>query len=462
VAPQNPTLGVMLPSTPLHYLLMADLRFPVVATSGNFSDEPICIDEGEAVARLGNIADAFLVHNRPIVRQVDDSVVQVIEEDVQVLRNARGYAPIHIDLPGSVPPCLAVGAHMKNSIAVAVDTRAHLSQHVGDLDTPQARQAMNFVARSLGNIYEIKPELVVRDKHGDYASTRMAEETGLPGSKVQHHYAHVLAGMIDNNLEGPVLGVAWDGTGLGDDGTIWGGEFLTVNRIAYTRTAHLATFGLPGGDKAVAEPRRSALSVLFEIYGSLNHDRLPASLKETMTEQSTQVLSDMLDKRINCPQTSSAGRLFDAVSSLLNIRHISVFEGQAAMMLGFAAEMADPTDRVYSYALNDSEGRCVVDWKPIIEDIIQEIESDIPASDIAAVFHNTLAECIVAVAQKAGEKNVLLTGGCFQNRYLTRQAIRRLRRAGFEPYWHHRIPPNDGGIAIGQLAAVLRNQEGLK
>ena len=456
VAPDNPYLGAMLPYTPLHHLIMHLLGFPIVATSGNRSDEPICIDEHEALSRLDGIADMFLVHNRPIARQVDDSVVQVINGECQVLRNARGYAPAPLSLRLPEKACLAVGAHLKNSFAISRGKQVFVSQHIGDLETAQAEAALRKGTASLAGLYDFRPDIMACDLHPDYISTKVAEEFGLPIVRVQHHYAHVLSGMADNELDGPVLGIAWDGTGLGPDGTVWGGEFLRVGVESFERVASLRPFLLPGNERAIREPRRSALGALFEIYGGQLWENMPDALLAAFATAERQVLIQMLMKRTNCPQTTSVGRLFDATASMLGLCHRNNYEGQAAMMLGFSAELAS-TDATYDFSIAAGKSGLEVDWAPMIRELLQDIKGRVSPDEMAAKFHNTLAGIIVDVARQVGEKNVVLTGGCFQNRYLTERAIAGLHNAGFVPYWHHRIPPNDGGIALGQIMAAARN-----
>ena len=428
IAPGNPYLGVMLPYTPLHHLLMKELGFPVVATSGNLSQEPICIDEREATERLGSIADEFLMHNRPIVRPVDDSVVRIMLGRELVLRRARGYAPLPFTLKREIPRTLATGAHMKNAVAVSVGRQVFLGPHLGDLESSEASDAFEKSVAALVALHETPIERVSHDAHPDYRSSQYAQRLSLACVPVQHHFAHVLACMADNDLDGPALGVAWDGAGLGTDGSIWGGEFLRVENGRFMRVAHLRTFCLPGGDRAAREPRRSALGILYEIFG----DTLP-----------DEPLVRMIRRGVNSPRTSSMGRLFDAVASIIRIRDRCSFEGQAAMELEFAAE-AEPSDDTFPLELH----RGVLDWEPMIR-----IMLDHP-SNVAARFHNSLAAAIVSVAREAGEECVVLSGGCFQNRYLTERTVKALGAAGFKPYWHRRIPPNDGGIAVGQIVAA--------
>ena len=451
IAPRNPNLGVMLPYTPLHHLLLRELAFPVVATSGNLSDEPICTSEEEALERLSGIADAFLVHNRPIVRHIDDSIVRVVRDRELVLRRARGYAPLPVNLRSPLPCVLAVGAHIKNSVALSVGSNVFTSQHIGDLETSQAWAAFRKVAADLPRIFEVSPEAVACDMHPDYLSTKYAAQLGTPVQNVQHHWAHALACMAENELEAPVLAVSWDGTGYGLDGTIWGGEFLRITPVGFERVAHLRQFHLPGGDAAIKQPRRSALGLLHEIWGSGRTDFSKLAPVRDFEEHEFVLIKQMLNKGVNAPITSSAGRLFDGVASLIGLRQHATFEGQAAMELEFAVDPA--IQDAYPFQIEGSD-LFIADWRPTIEAIVDEIAAGYRVGVIAAKFHNTLAEMIVAVARRIEQQHIVLTGGCFQNCELTERCVQRLVEAGFRPYWHQRVPPNDGGIALGQIVAV--------
>jgi hydrogenase maturation protein HypF len=501
VAPGNPNLGAMLPSNPLHHLLMAELGFPVVATSGNLSDEPICTDEREALGRLGGIADVFLVHNRPIVRHMDDSIVRVMLDREMVLRRARGYAPLPISIGGTsstspkhrensehqglvelVPPkiVLAVGAHLKNAVALAVGRQVFISQHIGDLETEPANAAFRRVIADFEKLYDAKPEIIAADLHPDYLSTKFADEigrAGLPPGQdaqqrvptrigVQHHFAHVFSCMAENEIEAPALGVSWDGTGYGLDGTIWGGEFFLVTDKNVERVAHLRPFRLPGGDAAVKEPRRVALGLLHEMSGDAVFARKDLPPVAAFSKTELAALKTMLAKNLNSPVTSSMGRLFDAVASLVNLRQQMRFEGQAAMDLEFALDGIE-TDECYEMRVAAREdarpittphSALVLDWSPMIEAILSDVQNGVAIGRISAKFHNALAEAVVAVAKRTGERRVMLSGGCFQNRYLMERTVRRLQVEGFQPYWHQRVPPNDGGIALGQVVAARRAQ----
>jgi hydrogenase maturation protein HypF len=502
VAPGNPNLGVMLPYTPLHHLLLSMLGFPVVATSGNLHDEPICTDEHEALERLGGIADLFLIHNRPIVRHVDDSIARVMLGRELVLRRARGYTPLPILLPTAIGnwqsaidnSILAVGAHLKNTVALSVGPQVFVSQHIGDLETSQSFEAFRRVIADFQSLYEARPTLVAADAHPDYLSTRFARDlvqgrarsasgppdgglgdTALPHLvTVQHHIAHVLACVAENELEPPVLGVSWDGTGYGLDGTVWGGEFFLVTDTACERVAHLRQFPLPGGDAAVKEPRRTALGLLYELFGESVFALAGLTPLQAFSPAELGPLKTMLARRLNSPRTSSIGRLFDAVASLAGLRHYVRFEGQAAMELEFTLEGAEATNDAYELPLRPQHATPILrnstaesgrntqhlppllDWSPLLDALLSDLKSGAPVSRISARFHNALGEAILAVAKQVGQPRVVLSGGCFQNRYLTKRTVQRLQQEGFRPYWHQRVPPNDGGIALGQVVAALR------
>jgi hydrogenase maturation protein HypF len=472
VAPRNPNLGAMLPSNPLHHLLMAELKIPVVATSGNLGDEPICTDDREALERLRGIADFFLVHNRPIVRHEDDSIVRVLLGREMILRRARGYAPLPIQLRiadcglgiGKISAAeaqseivLAVGAHLKNAVALAAGENVFISQHIGDLETESANNAFRRVATELPRLYDTQVEVVAADLHPDYLSTQFAlARKKSQVVQVQHHVAHVLSCIAENEVALPALGVAWDGTGYGTDGTIWGGEFFWAGKEKIERVVHLRPFRLPGGDKAVKEPRRAALGLLYELYGEaafeMNH--LPP-LREMPPVESI-ALKGMLQRGFNSPLTSSVGRLFDVLASLVNLRQQMHFEGQAAMELEFALDGIS-SDARYDMPLITRHSKLVLDWSLMIRNILADANGGVSVAEISVKFHNALAEAVVTVAKHFGEPRVVLSGGCFQNRYLTERTVTRLRAENFQPCWHQRVPPNDGGIALGQIFAARNN-----
>lgn len=462
VAPANPLLGIMLPYTPLHALLMRELDFPIVATSGNRGGEPIVIDERAALERLAGIADLFLVHDRPILRPVDDSVVRVIAEREAVLRHARGYAPLALACPAAAEPAAALGAHQKSAIALAADGQIILGPHIGDLTAAATREAFAQALEAMATLYDVHPRRVACDAHPDYYSTRLAQASGLPVQHVPHHLAHVLAGMVDNELAGPVLGVAWDGAGYGDDASIWGGEFLTVDATRFCRAAHLLPFRLAGGEAAIREPRRAALGALYLIFGEAAFAMTDLKPVAAFAPTEKQVLGTMLRRGVNAPLTSSAGRLFDAVAALLDLVQTASFEGQAAMAVEFAAQRAVESVSLAAPRLTEHAGSLLLDWRPMLADIVAGWRDGVAAPVLAAAFHESLVEAVVAVAMRVGREQVVLSGGCFQNARLVEHAVHRLREAGFRPYWHRRVPPNDGGIAVGQALFAARPLTGEK
>lgn len=455
VAPGNPYLGVMLPYTPPHHLLMTELGFPIVATSGNLSDEPICIDEREVLERLGNIADLFVVHDRPIARHMDDSVGRVIMGEEQVLRRARGYAPLPISVAEPLPSILAVGAHLKNAVALSLGRHVFLSQHIGDLETTEAHTAFQEVCHDLPTLYQTRPSAVACDLHPDYLSTQFAEQTGLPIVRVQHHVAHSLSCLAENHVSGPVLGVAWDGTGYGEDGVVWGGEFFHVSKHAVRRVAHLYPFPLPGGEAAVREPRRAAVGLLHAM-GEDETASSPHPIWNEFSAAEQQVVRLALRRKLNTPLTTSAGRLFDAVAALAGVRSINRFEGEAAMEWEWLADEANTTES-YPINLQCRQGQpAILDWWPMVRALLADIEAKVPAQIMSARFHNGLGEGIVAVCRMVGERQVALSGGCFVNRRLLEGVVRRLTQEGHTVWWHQQVPPGDGGIALGQIMAAAK------
>ncbi len=600
VAPGNPFIGAMLPYTPLHHLLLAEVNCPVVATSGNLSGEPICIDEREALDRLGQIADVFLVHNRPIARPVDDSIVQMVQERPVTLRRARGYAPFPVmpilpsspallprgegsrkqlfglasthlrsplaplnkggagskfplfkgDLGGSVQGVedlfkmcvhssperegrqndlgvplpentkildsgstlrsplaplnkggsgskfpldkgalggsvrgvaqqtqnavvLSVGSHLKNTVALHLHGQTLISQHLGDLDTPQGCDRFKETIQHLCGLYDLQPtdvDAIAHDAHPDYYSTQFAKALLSQTDKsprlvpVQHHYAHVLSCMVDNQWQPPVLGIAWDGTGYGLDGTIWGGELLWIPSASapapgFERVAHVKPFPLPGGERAAVEPRRSAIGLLYACLGDRAFDDTHLPCFQTFTAQEQTVLHQMLHRGVNAPLTSSMGRLFDAVASLLGLCQQASFEGQAAMALEFA--IAPSTDQLYPYTVHHlPDASLQLDPSPTVLAILDDLARHVPVGQIAATFHNTLIAGLVEIIQHLRRRypelqQVALTGGCFQNRYLLNRAIQQLEASNLSAGWHQAIPTNDGGISAGQVMAAL-------
>ena len=470
VAPGNPWIGALLPYAPLHVLLLAAVDRPVVATSGNLSEEPLCFDDREAVQRLGGIADLFLVHNRGIARPVDDSVVRSCATGPLLLRRARGYAPTPIRLPPDARPAeplLCVGAHMKNTVAVTAGDHLVLSPHIGDLGNVVSIATFERTVDLLGRLYGGRFARVACDAHPDYASTRFAEKLGVPVVRVQHHLAHILACLLDNeSLPDRVLGVAWDGTGYGSDGTIWGGEFILVDRKARRarRVAHLRSFQLPGGETAVREPRRVAFSLLHTAFGPRDPRTLQAAGALGLGSEMQSLLHEIVTRELNSPVTTSAGRLFDGVAALLGLRTHTHFEGQAAMDVEFCADAISGEGAPLKLDVRSEagNGKLILDWAPLLADLLAARAHTL-APALAAGFHRALADVIGEVAARCGVETVALTGGCFQNARLLELSVRRLRDRGHTVLIHHALPPNDGSIAAGQALAAgwgLTNVEG--
>jgi hydrogenase maturation protein HypF len=458
VAPGNPMLGVMVPYTPLHHLLMRSLGFAVVATSGNLSDEPICTEELDALKRLHKIADVLLVHDRPILRHVDDSIVRVMAGREMVMRRARGFAPLPVQLEEEMPTVLGVGAHQKNTVALSVGRQVFVSQHIGDLETIQASVAFERVVESLENLYEVKPETVACDLHPNYISTGYANRTNGHPIRVQHHYAHILSCMAENGVKGSALGVAWDGSGWGPDGTVWGGEFLKIDECGYDRVVRMRPMRLPGSERAVREPRRCGMSALFETLGEEIFEREELDPVRAFSAADRKIVAAMLRQGLNSPWTSSVGRLFDAVASLIGLRQISRYEGQAAMELEWLAGQSNDAS-VYEFDITrpaDDAAPAELDWAPMVRGMITDMARKTKREAMGRRFHNTLAEMIGRVAGEHAELPVVLSGGCFQNRLLTELTVARLEANGMKVYWHQRVPPNDGGIALGQVVAAAR------
>ena len=472
VAPGNPYYGVMLPSTPLHHLLLQALDRPLIATSGNRSNEPICINDDEAEERLEGIADLFLSHNRPIINRCDDSISCIRAGSAMLLRRARGYAPLPIRMKtASQQALLAVGGQLKNTVAFASGKRLLLSPHIGDLSSPEASIAHSKAIDMLMNFYPQTPAAVAHDLHPDYRSTLMAKQRFQYTLPVQHHYAHALSCMLDNELDGPCLAVIWDGSGYGDNngnsdsgdydskGMMWGGEWLSITATGYKRLGHFLPFPLLGGESAMREPRRAALGLLYSMGENVDHY---FQRQFGFTQAQQQLLLQAIDNNINTPLTSSAGRLFDVVAALIGLCQHNSFEGEAAMVLEYSAmdNLVKKDKATYDFVIDhDVNSKThMIDWRPMIRQIMHEHLQNIAPGIIAARFHNTLAAVITSFARQQQQQRVLLTGGCFQNKLLLETTIVELRAAGFEPYWHHQIPPNDGGLAAGQILALLRDK----
>jgi hydrogenase maturation protein HypF len=372
----------------------------------------------------------------------------------QLLRRARGYAPAPIQIDGLSPGILALGGHLKTTVAVTLEDAVLLSQHLGDLETVEAREAHRRAVDDMLKLRGLAPRLVVCDLHPDYATSRMAAEMGLPLAGVQHHLAHVAACMAEHGIAPPVLGVAWDGTGYGSDGTIWGGEFLLVTADGWRRVAHLRGFCLPGGELAVREPRRAAIGLLYEVFGDDAFAMEELAPVAEFSPAERKVMQTMLRNGVNAPRTTSVGRLFDGFASLSGLRQRTSYEGQTAMEFEWSADGVT-AQRPYEFPLipgSAKDSPWILDWRPALDEMLSDRRRGMPAGAVSAAFHDGLAAALVSVARQIGERRVVLTGGCFQNGRLTEGAVAALRAAGHEPVWHRRVPPNDGGIALGQAA----------
>jgi len=452
LAPGNPTLGVMLPYSPVHHILMRRLGFPLVATSGNLGEEPICAGNEEALSRLGNIADGFLWHDRRIARPVDDSVARVAVGREMVLRRSRGYAPKGMTVAGARSSILALGGDLKNTIAVSQGETVWLSQHVGDLSSLESRETFEQQLISFPELMGLEPKAIACDRHPGYQSRIGAKICPLPQIELQHHFCHAMACLAENGVDSKekALAVVWDGTGFGDDKTIWGGEFLLCQDNNYERFAWLRPFPLPGGEKGVRDPRFAALGCLHEA----GIDSADTCLDRRFTDEEKAIGETMLKRGINTSLCSSAGRLFDAVSALCGLQMRNDFEGQAAMVLEFAARK-EPADSACGIELDDKSG--AIDWTPILRQVIEDLNNGSEAAKRApSRFHLSLAQLIADVASASECDIVALTGGCFQNTLLLESTIERLRKIGKKPIWHRAVPPNDGGLAFGQAVIASR------
>jgi hydrogenase maturation protein HypF len=456
VAPGNPCLGVMLPYTPLHELLLRLAAGPLVMTSGNQSDEPIAYEDEDALRRLAGIADGFLMHDRPIEIRCDDSVTRVVSGIELPLRRSRGHAPRPIPLPvACTTPTLAVGGHYKATFALGRGRSAFLSHHIGELDQAEAYRAFVREIAHYRSLFQIEPRRVAHDLHPDYASTRLAVELGLERVPVQHHHAHLAACMAENGLAGPVLGITFDGTGYGDDGTLWGGEFLIGGYRSVRRAARLRPVPMPGGEASIHEPWRMALATLTD--GGID----PGFFEKTLDPQAVGVVRRMIDRSFNAPLTSSAGRLWDAVAALAGVRTTASYEAQAAIELEWLAQGSADED-CYEFGRSD-DALMELDTRPLIRAVATDARNGVEARTIARRFHTTVvelaAQTCVALRRRGAPEDVVLSGGVFQNALFLREVTFRLTREGFRVYRHQLVPPNDGGLSLGQLA-VAAAQEG--
>jgi hydrogenase maturation protein HypF len=459
VAPHQEYHGVMLPYTPLHHVLMAESGLVLVMTSGNISSEPIVYHDDEAFERLSRIPDYFLVHDREIHIRTDDSVSRVWHGKEVVLRRSRGYCPFPLLLPFQFEEqILACGAELKNTFCLTRGNYAFMSHHIGDLENLETLTSFEQGIEHFKRIFYIDPAYVAYDLHPDYLSTKYAlSVNGVPKIGIQHHHAHIASCMCDNGIDGEVIGISFDGTGYGTDEKIWGGEFLVCDYGGFERVAHLEYVPLPGGEKAIKEPWRMAASFLDRIYGESMFE-LGIDFVKSLDRKKWTIIKKMIDKGLNSPLTSSSGRLFDAVSALVGVRQEVYYEGQAAIELEMAADKDE--EGFYSYDLEELGNGSQVMLEPIIRGVVSDISEGVSVPTIAGKFHNTMAKIIlnicIRVRKASGIEKVALSGGVFQNTLLLNKTFTLLDGSGFKVYTQHRVPPNDGGIALGQ--AVIANE----
>jgi hydrogenase maturation protein HypF len=491
IAPNLLFLGVMLPYTPIHHILLRDAGRPLVMTSGNLSEEPIARDNDEALRRLAGITDYFLIHNRDIYSRYDDSVAIVERGTSQLVRRARSYAPYPIRLPFRTRQVLGCGAEEKNTFCLTKDNYAFISQHIGDMENMETLEHFDSTISLYKRLFHIEPEIVAHDLHPDYLATKYAQELGESDMKlipVQHHHAHIASCLADNGVESPVIGVAFDGTGMGADGNIWGGEFLVADYRSSNRVGHLEYLPLPGGAAAIKRPYRTAIGYILTLLGENALNDVIATLNEVKGKQSRQpsvgqvseveieVISRQVERKINSPLSSSVGRLFDAISALLDIRGEIDYEGQAAVELEMAAhyfviakpvpngakgldEAISDIKESYPYHIVEDKGMRLVHLKDLLSAVVEDLHQNVSKGMIAVKFHNTVAqmtnEMCCLIADDTSITQVALSGGVFQNRFLLRKTVSLLENSGFQVFTHRQVPCNDGGISLGQ--AVIAN-----
>jgi len=460
IAPGNRYLGLFLPYTPLHHLLFQSGKFEsLVMTSGNLSEEPIAIDNEEAIRRLNQIADAFLVHDREIVRRCDDSVARVTAGQPQKLRRSRGFVPVPVQLEKETQAVLAVGGELKNTVCVVRGSEAFLSQHVGDLENLESYRFFEEAVQHLQRILETEPKVIAHDLHPDYFSTKWAQErTGVELVGVQHHHAHVAACMAENHLDGKVIGIALDGTGYGTDGAIWGGEVLVSDYAGFERAAHFEYVPLPGGAAAIHEPWRMAVSYLAKHFGK-DVEKLGLPFLAEIDSRKLSVVLQMMEREINSPRTSSCGRLFDAVAALVGLRGTVNFEAQAAVELEMAARDSG-SEAAYPLDLNLHGAIWQIGTKSLLEWLVRDVRKQTNVAEISRKFHNGLALVLVEAAEKIRERTklnrVCLSGGCFLNALLLETMIAEMKERSFEVFFHTEVPAGDGGISLGQAVIAGR------
>ena len=458
VAPKLKYLGVMLPYTPLHHLLLSEVKIPLVMTSGNLSEEPIAKDNDEAAKRLSGIVDYFLVNNRDIYARYDDSVTIVERGIPQLIRRARGYAPYPIHLGFHSRQILGCGAEEKNTFCLTRDEYAFLSQHIGDMENLETLENFENNIELYKKLFRIEPEIIAHDLHPEYHATKYAREkaakSGIRLVPVQHHHAHIVSGMVDNGLKAPVIGVAFDGTGYGADGNIWGGEFMVADYHGFTRLGHFEYLPLPGGALAIKKPRRIAIGYLLSLLGEATLKQALPFLKQ-LDKAEIEIIKQQVRQKINSPLTSSCGRLFDAISALLGVRGEIEYEAQAAIELEMLAYDAADETADYTFSLTKENGLTIIKLGDLLSAVLHDLQNGVARARIAARFHNTVAmvikELCKIISHETGLSRVVLSGGVFQNRLLLRKAVHLLEAEGLEVFTHRQVPTNDGGISLGQV-----------
>ncbi len=455
IAPRNRYFGVMLCYSPLHYVLLYHDFNALVMTSGNLSDEPIAIDNHDAFKRLGNIADYFLVHNRDIYLRSDDSLVKSTAGATRYIRRSRGYVPVPVFLKTDLPPILACGAELKNTICITKGKMVFLSQHIGDLENLATYEFFRLTIRHMERILAVTPAIVAHDMHPDYLSTRWAlEQKGVEKIPVQHHHAHIVSAMAENKIDGAVIGLSFDGTGYGTDGGIWGGEILVADEKKFSRAAQFSYLPMPGSTAAIKEPWRMAVSYLYDALGE-DLWGLDLPILHTIDANKLKIIVEMITKRVNSPVTSSLGRLFDGVAAIIGLRNYVAFEGQAAMELEMTAGAA--VDATYAYEWT-AEDVIKILPRPIIREVVKDVVAGVKPSVISAKFHATLIRLFTKLCEVIGKdtelNRVVLSGGVFQNTLLLTGLISALEKRGFEVFTHKLVPTNDGGICLGQAVVA--------
>jgi hydrogenase maturation protein HypF len=463
IAPSNNFLGFMLPYTPLHILLFEKLEV-LIMTSGNKRDEPIIFDNKNAIERLEGVADYFLIHDRDIWMQTDDSIARIVDNEPLLLRRSRGYAPQPLRCPiWNEKKIIGFGAHKHNTFSISRGDEIFVSHYIGETDNIETIKAFERGIEHFTNFFDILPDIAVVDLHPEYQATKFGKKWAFDYNKplieVQHHHAHIASCLVDNRLDEKVIGVAWDGTGYGEDGKIWGGEFLIADLEGYERKAHLQYIPLPGGDITVKEPWRMGAVYLYDIFGN-GFSSLGIDFVKTLDNKKWSFIRTMIDKRVNSPLTSSIGRLFDAVSSILGIRSSINYQGQAAIELEMIAK--EDEQKFYQFDIIRSINTYIIDPKKVIESIVEDIKKGTANGYISMKFHIGLAEMIVDVSNLLREETninkVCLSGGVFQNMILREEATKRLKKERFEVYNHKKLPPNDGGVSAGQVAIAMKTQ----